>query len=71
MDLEKLRKALMFLKVFGLLRVLVVHCKFNLDIVPVSAFRSNKLELMGTASYFHNPFCTPHLKDKISLLVGT
>lgn len=56
MDLEKLNKAIMSWWVFRLLRVLVVHCKFNLNIVPINAFRSYKPELMETASYFQNPF---------------
>jgi len=29
-------------------------------IVPINAFRSNKLELMGIASYFYNPLSDNH-----------
>lgn len=60
MDLKKLNKSIVFLWVFWLLRVLVMHYKFNLNVVPVDAFRWNKPELMENASYFQNPFNDNH-----------
>lgn len=60
MDLKKLNKAIMFLWVLWLLRLLVVHCKFSFNVAPIDAFRSNKPELMETASYFQNPFGDNH-----------
>lgn len=60
MDPKKLKKAIMFLWVFWILRVLIEHCKFNLNVVPLGAFRSSKPELMEAVSYFQNPFSDNH-----------